>query len=371
VTLALAKIEPAPLAEWTPERVQLLKRTICPDLTNDELDLFTAQCRRTGLDPFSRQIYATKRRDNRAGVDKLTLQTGIDGFRLIAARTGELDGQDGPFWCGPDGVWRDVWLEDAPPAAAKVLVYRKGCSRPFTGVARWAEYAQRYKDGNPSGLWGKMPATMLAKCGEALALRKAFPQDLSGLYTSEEMEQADDQPDPPADKPVRGKKALAASAAQQTAAEAVQDAEATPVRAKADEADPVATLRILPPPRRDEGLELGGGDRLAEREVPGDLLRHEDGLARGWRSRTGGNWWTRCTRCRTGRTRRPVQYLQKLLNRYAELTGLTAVEVLRKLGAAAKWPGENDSVDELTDERVAVACESMRKKIDAKAHEAK
>ncbi len=198
---AIARVD-----DLTPERVALLKRTLCNGLTDDEMELFAAVARRSGLDPFAKQIYATKRRDKRAGVDKLTIQTGIDGFRVIAVRTGELDGQDGPYWCGADGVWRDVWLANVPPAAAKVIVFRKGCSRGFAGIARFSEYAQAYPDGNLSGLWPKMGATMIAKCAEALALRKAFPQDLSGLYTSEEMEQAD-TPEPAKAAPVSPKPA--------------------------------------------------------------------------------------------------------------------------------------------------------------------
>jgi hypothetical protein len=103
---------------------------------------------------------------------------------VIAERSGEMDGQD-VAWCDQDGVWRDVWLDTKAPAAARVLVYRKGCQKPFPGIAKWAEYAQS------SPMWTKMPANQLAKCAESLALRKAFPHQLSGLYTTDEMAQAE------------------------------------------------------------------------------------------------------------------------------------------------------------------------------------
>jgi phage recombination protein Bet len=169
------------LTLWTPEQTQLISTTIAPGCSNDELRLFAYACQRTGLDPFSKQIYAIKRGG------RMTIQAGIDGLRAIAERTGQLDGSE-TYWCGDDGDWRDVWLSNKPPAAAKTIIHRKGASHPFVGVARFADYNAG------QGLWSKMGAAMIAKCSEALALRKAFPADMSGVYSTDEMQQVEIEP---------------------------------------------------------------------------------------------------------------------------------------------------------------------------------
>lgn len=172
-------------AEFNDDQVGLLKRTICKGATDDEFLLFVSQCQRTGLDPFARQIHAVKRWDAKQQREVMTIQTGIDGYRLIADRTGLYAGNDEPKYDREDG--------DHPNKATVTVWKIVGGQRvPFTRSARWSEFCQTAKDGKLTRFWQRMPWLMLGKVAEALALRAAFPQELSGIYTNEEMQQADD-----------------------------------------------------------------------------------------------------------------------------------------------------------------------------------
>jgi len=152
--------------------IDLIKETVAKGATDLELKLFLADAKRRGLDPFARQIYCIPRGG------KMTIQTSIDGFRLIADRSGAYAGSDDASFVEDDG--------DLKRASVTVYKMVQGQRCPFTATARWDEYCQK----GGAGLWDKMPYNMLAKCAEALALRKAFPAELSGIYTHDEMMQA-------------------------------------------------------------------------------------------------------------------------------------------------------------------------------------
>jgi len=174
------------------DRLAVLKDQIAPGASDAELELFAAVCRRTGLDPFARQIYSIQRKtkDGDRWISRQTIHVGIDGLRLIAARTREYAGQIGPFWCGDDGVWRDVWLADDPPKAARVGVRRKGFPEPIWNVAVWSRSVQTDSYGKPQSLWKTRGAEMLAKTAESGALKRAFPAETSDVQVDDIDEQA-------------------------------------------------------------------------------------------------------------------------------------------------------------------------------------
>jgi phage recombination protein Bet len=180
-----------------------VRGVLAPDLNDEELRLFAMVANRSGLDPFAKQIYALKRKG------RVTFQTGIDGYRSIAARTGLYNGQDEPEY-GP-------WVEKpyGHPEFATVRVYRKGVDHAIAATAFWDEYVPQDID----FMWKRMPRVMLAKVAEALALRKAFPYDPENrqgigadVYTADEMAQAG-TPEPRAPQPTLAEKAALQRAA--------------------------------------------------------------------------------------------------------------------------------------------------------------
>jgi phage recombination protein Bet len=167
------------------EKLELLRDTYCKGATHQEFMLFVHACERTKLDPFMRQIHAVKRWDSTLRREAMTIQTGIDGYRLIAERTGCYSpGREPSYTYDANGH-----LESATAYVKKMT--KDGTWHEVAATAFFDEYCQRNKENKPIAMWQKMARNQLAKCAEALCLRKAFPAELSGIYTKEEMEQAE------------------------------------------------------------------------------------------------------------------------------------------------------------------------------------
>jgi phage recombination protein Bet len=180
MTQEMTRYETAPLAPVvTTEQFDLVRRTVAKDATPAELELYMYDCQRHGVHPLDKLLHFTKRQG------KYTPITSIDLLRSRAADTGELGGIEDPQYRG-EPAGQDF--------TASVTVYRfvQGTRCPFTATARWTEYKpDAGSSGNGDVMWRKMPYLMLGKCAEALALRKAFPRQLAGLYAKEEMDQAE------------------------------------------------------------------------------------------------------------------------------------------------------------------------------------
>jgi len=169
------------------KKMQLLKDVFFKGSTNEEFELFVHACARSGLDPFMKQIYPVKRWDPTLNRLAMTIQTGIDGYRLIAERTGRYaPGREPVFEYDKDGK-----LFKATAYVKKLT--KDGTWHEVAAPALYEEYVQTKGEksgGGPTAMWVKMPHSQLSKCAESLALRKAFPGECSGIYTKEEMEQS-------------------------------------------------------------------------------------------------------------------------------------------------------------------------------------
>lgn len=163
---------------FTAEQLQMIRTSFLNGASDSEMQVLLELARARRLNPITKQIHFVRRWDTQKRAEVWAAQVGIDGFRAIAERTGLYDGQDeAEFEYDAKGGVR----------LARVRVYRKDWSRPAVGVAHYSEYVQLTKDKQPTHMWATKVHVMLAKCAEAIALRKAFPEDTSGLYAPEEM----------------------------------------------------------------------------------------------------------------------------------------------------------------------------------------
>jgi phage recombination protein Bet len=225
-------------------------------LTDKELEtaILVAEKRQLYPPPLGNHIFFMKRKNREqledgswGDVYVLSLQTGIDGFRLIAERTNKYVGSGVPEYENDASGF-------VKRAIIRVEKLAPDGSRAIVGADAWfEEYAQySFKKGGEKALtkmWAEKGRLMLSKCAEALALRKAFPE-LSGLYTTDEMGAQDDGgvPEapvkpavPPSAPPPQARPAAAAAAPAPTSSSAPSAAPAPPVTA------PVAPLPVASP----------------------------------------------------------------------------------------------------------------------------
>ncbi|HXJ25650.1 MAG TPA: recombinase RecT, partial [Streptosporangiaceae bacterium] len=167
------------------------------DAPDGDLSVFLHVSQRTGLDPFSRQIYMIGRNEKVPGTrdqwrKKYTIQTGIDGLRVLRARAERAAGVRGvlspPVFYDTNGNASKVWVKPGAPAACEITYTVRDANgdTPYTSILRFTEYAQ-YKDVQLTAQWAVKHAHMLEKCTEADVYRKAFPQDFSGIHLEDAM----------------------------------------------------------------------------------------------------------------------------------------------------------------------------------------
>ena len=205
----------------TRNQVDLIKRTVAKGASDDELRLFVQVCKGANLNPFLRQVHLVPRWDSKIGAEVRAIQVGIDGFRAVAESSGAYAGNDDPIYDGESEIPVTKYENKKPieakltvPSKATVTVYKlmDGQRYGFTATARWEEYYPGQKMGFQ---WHIRPYLMLGKCAEALALRKAFPKLLSGMYAQEEMDRTA-QPDNEVAKAQKGFQTLMQAVAKAT-----------------------------------------------------------------------------------------------------------------------------------------------------------
>ncbi|TFC59451.1 MULTISPECIES: recombinase RecT [unclassified Cryobacterium] len=246
--------ETGDITQWTPQQAALLEGLGLKGFKNKNIngnwvkeafeaprpvvEMFLAECRRSGLDPIAKEIYCIERGG------KWSIEVGINGVRGKAEETGKYGGQTDPQWTGDGETWVDVWVKDTPPLAARVGIIRTDWAAPAFGIVTYAGYVPRDRKGGitPTGQWQFNSPNQLLKCAEMQGFRKAFPRRFTGLYIAEEME---------------------STAAVQVEAPALSADWVELVRATDDKAD-LAELVL-----RIRGIE--DGEQVRESEMTGDL----------------------------------------------------------------------------------------------------
>jgi phage recombination protein Bet len=174
---------PRSLALADDELIPVLQSSLYPGAKPESIKLALGYCRAAGLDPIQKPVHLVPMRVKKVGGGRDdyewrdVVMPGIGLYRTQAARTGELAGIDEPEF-GPDIPMpgRSVSV----PEWCRVTVYRMigGQRVAFTAREYWLEnYATSGRDSiAPNAMWERRPRGQIAKCAEAQALRKAFPE---------------------------------------------------------------------------------------------------------------------------------------------------------------------------------------------------
>jgi len=173
------------------ELMKVLQSSLYPGANPESIKMVLGYCRATGLDPMQKPVHIVPMWDSKAGCNRDVVMPGIGLYRTQAARTGCAGVSEPEF--GPDVTDTLGGQQITYPVWCRVTVKRKigpGEIVEFTAKEFWKEnYA--VKGGKersiaPNAMWTKRPYGQIAKCAEAQALRKAFPE-IGSEPTADEM----------------------------------------------------------------------------------------------------------------------------------------------------------------------------------------
>ena len=181
------------LAVSEQELMNVLRNSLYPGAQDDSIKLVIGYCKASGLDPMQKPVHIVPMWDSKSGSMRDVIMPGIGSYRTQAARSGEYAGVSDAEY-GPDVTEELGGVKITYPAWCKVTVKRllqNGIIAEFSATERWREnYAVKggkEKSVAPNAMWNKRPYAQIAKCAEAQALRKAFPE-VGAQPTADEME---------------------------------------------------------------------------------------------------------------------------------------------------------------------------------------
>lgn len=173
------------------ELMTVLQSSLYPGASPASIKMVLGYCRATGLDPMQKPVHIVPMWDGKTQQMRDVVMPGIGMYRTQAARTGCAGVSEPDF--GPDVTEAIGGQQITFPVWCRVTVKRKiatGEIVEFTAKEFWKEnYAVRggkEKSIAPNAMWTKRPYGQIAKCAEAQALRKAFPE-IGSEPTSDEM----------------------------------------------------------------------------------------------------------------------------------------------------------------------------------------